>query len=90
MFQQIFGAIVTPLIALEFGHSILHVSARSWSVIQVSTVTLIALLAVTRKLIILHISHSSALTPLALGATVLALGAAYWLLRARAASAADE
>lgn len=90
MFQQIFGAIMTLLIALEFGHSILHASGRSWSVIQVSTVILIALLAVTRKLIILDISHSSTLTLLALGATVLALGAAYWLLRARAVSAPDE
>ena len=83
MFQQIFGGIMTLLIALEFGHSILRAAARSASVIQVSTVILIALLAVARKFIILDIGRVSATTILALAATLLALGAVHWLLRSR-------
>ena len=45
VFQTVFGAIMTVLIALEFSHSIVHVSLRPKGIIQVKTVLLIALLA---------------------------------------------
>ena len=89
VFQAIFGMIMTLLIALEFKHSILKVVARRESIIQVKTVILIALMAVARKFIILDIGQTSAGTIAALAAAILALGAAYWLVRLRDELATD-
>jgi uncharacterized membrane protein (DUF373 family) len=59
----------------------LLVADRRHNVVQVRTVLLIALLAVVRKLMILD--HAATDTPqlFALAATVLALGAVFWLVR---------
>ncbi len=89
VFQAIFGMIMTLLIALEFKHSILKVVARRESIIQVKTVILIALMAVARKFIILDVDQTSAATIAALAAAILALGAAYWMVRLRDDRATD-
>ena len=83
MFQVIFGQIMTLLIALEFKHSIIKVVAHRESIIQVKTVLLIALLAISRKFIILEAEQYTAPTIVALAAVVVALGIAYWLIRDR-------
>jgi uncharacterized membrane protein (DUF373 family) len=83
MFQAIFGQIMTLLIALEFKHSIVKVVAHGESIIQVRTVLLIALLAVSRKFIILDPDKYSAQTILALAAVLVGLGITYWLIRDR-------
>lgn len=80
-FQNIFGQIMTVLIALEFKHSILRVMARRESIIQVRTVLLIALLAIARKFIILDSESTSPDVILALAAVVVALGVGYWLVQ---------
>jgi uncharacterized membrane protein (DUF373 family) len=85
-FQAIFGQILTVLIALEFKHSIVKVVAAAESIVQVKTVLLIALLALSRKLIILDVTLVAPATILALAAVLLALGVAYWLVRERDAS----
>jgi uncharacterized membrane protein (DUF373 family) len=82
-FQAIFGQIMTLLIALEFKHSIVKVVAHGQSIIQVKTVLLIALLAVSRKFIILDPDKYSAQTILALAAVLVGLGITYWLIRDR-------
>lgn len=81
VFQAIFGMIMTVLIALEFNHSILGALERRHGVVQVRTVVLIALLALVRKFIIIDAAHTSPTTMLGLAASVLALGAVYWLVR---------
>ena len=81
VFQVIFGQILTVLIALEFKHSIIKVVAAGRSIIQVRTVLLIALLALSRKLIILDLNAFSANTIFSLAAVLLALGVTYWLVR---------
>ena len=48
---------------------------------QVRTVVLIALLAIVRKVMILDLASTEALQLFALAATILALGAVYWLVR---------
>lgn len=53
VFQSIFGSIFTVLIALEFKHSIVRPTLRYDSIVQVRTVLLIALLALSRKFVIL-------------------------------------
>jgi uncharacterized membrane protein (DUF373 family) len=82
VFQVLFGMIMTVLIALEFNHSIIQVSMRRGSIIQVKTVVLIALLALSRKFIILEPDKEPGTIASLAGAT-LALGIVYWLLRER-------
>ena len=81
VFQALFGMIFTVIIALEFKRSLLVVAERQHSVVQVRTVVLIALLAIVRKLMIIDLSATDAQQVLALAATILALGAVFWLVR---------
>ena len=53
VFQALFGMIMTLLIAMELKHSIVRVALRRSSIIQVKTVVLIALIALSRKFVIL-------------------------------------
>lgn len=82
IFQTVFGMIMTLLIAMEFKHSIIRVALRRDSIIQVKTVILIALIALSRKFVILDPDTSPAKIAALAGAS-LALGATYWLLRER-------
>jgi uncharacterized membrane protein (DUF373 family) len=75
--------IMTLLIAMEFKHSIVRVALRNESIIQVKTVVLIALLALSRKFVILDIASTEAATIAALAGATLVLGVVYWLLRER-------
>lgn len=83
VFQGLFGMIMTLLIALEFKHSIIRVALRRESIVQVKTVVLIALLALSRKFIILDSKVTEAETIAALALATLVLGVVYWLLRER-------
>lgn len=80
-FQTVFGMIFTVVIALEFKRSLLVAAERKFSVLQVRSIILIALLAVVRKFIILDLSNTDPATIAALGGATLALGAVYWLVR---------
>jgi uncharacterized membrane protein (DUF373 family) len=88
VFQAVFGAILTVIIALEFKKSLLVSAERQQSVVQVRTVILIALLAVVRKVLILDLAHATEL--FALAAAIIALGAVYWLVRDQDRSIAGE
>lgn len=83
VFQNVFGEIMTVLIALEFNHTLQYVATRQQSIIQTNVVLLIALLAVTRKFIILDLKETSAEAMFGLAAITLAIGIVYWLLRER-------
>lgn len=82
VFQTLFGMIMTLLIALEFKHSIIRVAMRKDSIIQVKTVILIALIALSRKMVLLESDTSPAKIG-ALSGALLSLGIVYWLLRER-------
>ncbi|ONF43556.1 diguanylate cyclase [Marinobacter lutaoensis] len=82
VFQSVFGMIMTLLIAMEFKHSIVRVALRRDSIIQVKTVILIALIALSRKFVVLDPEVSPSKIAALAGAT-LALGVTYWLLRER-------
>lgn len=94
VFQMLFGMVMTLLIALEFKHSIIRVALRQSSIVQVKTVVLIALIALSRKFVILDTNATSASTIAALAGATLVLGIVYWLLRDRdersAAAERDE
>jgi uncharacterized membrane protein (DUF373 family) len=80
-FQVIFGMIFTVVIALEFKRSLLVVARRTFGVLQVRTIVLIALLAITRKLIILDLTEAAPAQIASLAGASLALGAVFWLVR---------
>jgi uncharacterized membrane protein (DUF373 family) len=83
VFQNVFGEILTVLIALEFNHALKYTVAQQQSIIQVKVILLIALLAIARKFIILDLEETTAETMLGLAAITLAVGIVYWLLRER-------
>ena len=83
VFQGLFGMVMTLLIALEFKHSIVRVAVRRESIVQVKTVVLIALLALSRKFVILDAPSTEPATIAALAGATLVLGIVYWLLRER-------
>jgi uncharacterized membrane protein (DUF373 family) len=83
VFQQVFGDIMTLLIALEFNHTLQYVVTREQSIIQTKVVLLIGLLALARKFIILDLHEVSAGQMVGLAAITLVLGVSYWLLRER-------
>jgi uncharacterized membrane protein (DUF373 family) len=83
-FESIFSGIFTLIIALEFRHSIARAADGREHVVQVRTVVLIALLAISRKFVILDTATTSAATIAALAAVTVVLGVVYWLLRADA------
>jgi len=89
VFQNVFGMIMTLLIAMEFKHSIVRVTLRRDSIIQVKTVILIALIALARKFVILDPEVSPGKVA-ALASATLALGVTYWLLRERDDRMAEE
>lgn len=80
VFQTVFGMIMTLLIALEFKHSILKVALRRDSIVEVKAVALIAIIALSRKLVILDPDIPPANIAALAGASV-AMGLVYWLLR---------
>ncbi len=69
VFQSVFGMIMTLLIAMEFKHSIVRVALRRDSIIQVKTVVLIAVIALSRKFVILDSDASPAKIAALAGAT---------------------
>ena len=83
VFQTLFGMIMALLIAMEFKHSIIRVALRRESIVQVKTVVLIALLALSRKFVILDAKTTEPAMIAALAGATLVLGLVYWLLRER-------
>lgn len=83
VFQEVFGQIMTVLIALEFNHTLQYVVTREQSIIQIKTVLLIAMLALSRKFIILDLAEISGEHLMGLAAVTIALGITYWLIRER-------
>ena len=77
VFQTVFGMIMTLLIAMEFKHSIVKVALRQDNIIQVKTVVLIALIALSRKFIILDPDTSSPAEIAALVGAAVAMGIVY-------------
>ena len=86
VFQRVFGEIMTLLIALEFNHTLQYVVTRQQSIIQVTVVILIALMALARKFIILDLHTVSADQLFGLAGATVALAITYWLVKERGAN----
>lgn len=84
VFQQVFSGILSDLlIALELNHSILRWAVREERIIQVKTVLVIGILALSRKFIRLDPEFTSASHVFGLATAILALGGVYWLMGER-------
>jgi uncharacterized membrane protein (DUF373 family) len=81
VFQNVFGQIMTLLIALEFNHTLRLVITGERGIIHTKTVILIAELALARKIIIADLFQETAAQSLGLAVLMLALGVTYWLIR---------
>ncbi|WP_202862836.1 phosphate-starvation-inducible PsiE family protein [Microbulbifer sp. A4B17] len=81
VFQTIFGEIIILLIALRFSHTLQYVVTRQQSIIQTKVVVLIAILALSRKFIILDLDKVDAGELLGLSSATLALGFTYLILK---------
>jgi len=81
VFQQVFGSIMTLLIALEFNHTLRYVAPGARGIIQARIVILIALLALARKIIVADLFEIPPAALLGLAALALSLGVTYWLVR---------
>jgi uncharacterized membrane protein (DUF373 family) len=81
VFQQVFGEIMTLLIAMEFNHTLRYAISGERGIIQARVVILIALLALARKVIILDVQDLTPSSVASLGVLAFSLGAAYWLIR---------
>jgi uncharacterized membrane protein (DUF373 family) len=97
VFQQVFGEILTLLIALEFNHTLHYVITGERGIIHTRMVILIAALALARKIIVADLFQVDAASIAALAILMLALGVTAWLTRDRddaepssSTSAADE
>jgi uncharacterized membrane protein (DUF373 family) len=80
VFQFVFGEIMTLLIALEFNHTIHSAINRRRGIIHARVVVVIALLALSRKVIVTDLFAVPAVWLAGFGALVMALGVTYWLL----------
>ncbi|MFZ5623583.1 MAG: phosphate-starvation-inducible PsiE family protein [Gemmatimonadota bacterium] len=83
VFQNVFGAIMTLLIALEFNHTLQYAVAGGRGIIQTRIVLVIAMLALARKIIVMELTNLEPASVAALAALTLALGVTYWLIRDR-------
>ncbi len=82
-FQTIFGMLLTLLIAFEFRNSINAAIAQKCLRIQVELVLLIAMMALSRKFVVLDTHDIEADKMFALAAIMISLGVAYWLIKNR-------
>jgi len=80
VFQQVFGAIMTLLIALEFNHTLRYMGPGQRGIIQARIVILIALLALARKIIVVDLFEIAPAALLGIAALALSLGVTYWLV----------
>ncbi|HTF65393.1 MAG TPA: phosphate-starvation-inducible PsiE family protein [Edaphobacter sp.] len=80
VFQNLFGMVLTVLIALEFKHTLLVVKHHRRAVVQIRAVVLIALLALVRRFIILDLYQTPPSVIAALAGAALALGVVFWLV----------
>ncbi|RBW42335.1 hypothetical protein DS901_16740 [Loktanella sp. D2R18] len=79
--QVLFAMVLTVLIALELGNTILRHLREHSTIVQAQEIILIGMMAVVRKIMLIDLSTVSAGLLAALASVALALSAAYWFTR---------
>jgi len=88
--QDVFGAILTILILIEFNHSIATSLNNKSGILQARTIVLIAILVIARKVILLDFKTATLENFAGISAIALAFGALYWLISARPSEASRK
>ena len=83
LYTQAFSVIVTLFIAMEFKTSIVSAIELDNQFMQAESIVLIALLALSRKMIIMDSNNMSTPSVAAIAFSILALGCVYWIIAKR-------
>lgn len=78
--KDVFGAILTILILIEFNHSIAMALTKKSGVLQARYVVLIAVLVIARKVILLDFAATSFETLVGIAGIAVGFGLLYWLI----------
>ncbi len=79
-FIKVFGTFMTVLIALEFNHTVLADITTSSPLVKVRAVLLVALLALSRKVVLVDFKEVAYTSMIGLAVLIVAVAGAYWVL----------
>ena len=80
-FIKVFAAFMTVLIALEFNHTVLPDITTKAPLVKVRAVLLVALLALSRKVVLVDFKQVTYTSMIGLAVLIIAVAAAYWALQ---------
>ena len=80
-FIKVFGTFMTVLIALEFNHTVLADITVKAPLVKVRAVILVALLALSRKVVLVDFKEVEYTSMIGLAVLIVAVAAAYYVLR---------
>jgi uncharacterized membrane protein (DUF373 family) len=87
-FIHVFAAFMTVLIALEFNHTVMADITTKSPIVKVRAVLLVALLALSRKVVLVDFKEVDYTSMIGLACLIVAVSGAYWFLQPD--SAPDE
>ena len=80
-FIHVFAAFMTVLIALEFNHTVMADITTKTPIVKVRAVLLVALLALSRKVVLVDFKEIEYTAMIGLAVLIVAVAGAYWFLR---------
>lgn len=80
-FIHVFAAFMTVLIALEFNHTVMADITTKSPIVKVRAVLLVALLALSRKVVLVDFKEVDYTSMIGLAVLIVAVAGAYWFLR---------
>lgn len=80
-FIKVFGTFMTVLIALEFNHTVLPDITSRTPVVKVKAVLLVALLALSRKVVLVDFKETDYTATISLAVLIAAVTLSYWAVQ---------
>ena len=80
-FIKVFGTFMTVLIALEFNHTVLPDITSKTSLVKVRAVLLVALLALSRKVVLVDFKEVDFTSMVGLAVLIVAVALTYWVVQ---------
>ena len=80
-FIKVFAAFMTVLIALEFNHTVMADITTNTPIVKVRAVLLVALLALSRKVVLVDFKEIEYTAMIGLAVLIIAVSGAYWFLQ---------
>ena len=87
-FIKVFGTFMTVLIALEFNHTVLPDITSKSSLVKVRAVLLVALMALSRKVVLVDFKEVEFTSMIGLAVLILAVALTYWVVQKEEAAKA--